>query len=48
VSINYTVANEQTRKSTEYVTGDIIKVQSSYDGNFRIYQYSQKKKYCYF
>ena len=38
VSINYTVANEQTRKSTEYVTGDIIKVQSSYDGNFRIYQ----------
>ena len=37
LQINHTVANEQTRKSTAYETGDIVKVQTSYDGNFRIY-----------
>ena len=37
LSFDYTVANEQTRLSTEYQTGDVVKVLSSYDGNFRIY-----------
>ncbi len=38
VSVDYTVANEQTRTSTSYVKGEIIKVLASYDGNFRIYE----------
>lgn len=34
---DYTVANERTMRTTEYATGTIIKVKSSYDGKFRFY-----------
>ncbi len=33
----YIIADEKTRKSTLYDTGTIVKVQTSYDGNFRVY-----------
>jgi len=37
VSVDYTVDDEKTMRSTLYNDGTIIKVRSSYDGKFRIY-----------
>lgn len=37
LSVNYTVDNEKTMRSTQYDDGSIIKVRNSYDGKFRIY-----------
>ena len=38
VKIDYTVNDEKTMRSTQYADNTIIKVRTSYDGKFRIYQ----------